>query len=232
MALAPKDKELVAIGASIGAGCDPCLEHHIPVGRSAGLTEPQLARAVEVAEDAHRFAVELLSGHSRELVPTMQPWIRAALHTSPASRADELVALGASIGANCHPLLQQCVSTALDRGMEASQVRSAIKMAEIVQQPQRSPQGKPPRSSRQPATSQRLSESTDLERDAELDTEAAAADADAVSNSGLRGVAEEPLYSSGRGRAGALDMTDDDGGASTSCSRRSSPTSDPPSGAR
>ena len=30
MALQQKDKELVAIGASIGAGCGPCLEHHIP----------------------------------------------------------------------------------------------------------------------------------------------------------------------------------------------------------
>lgn len=134
MALAPKDKELVAIGASIGAGCGPCLNHHIPAGRSAGLTEPDLARAVEVAEDAHRFAAELLSGHSRELVQTMQPWTRAARQTSPATQADELVALGASIGTNCHLLLQQCVSTALGRGMEASQVRSAIKTAEIVQQ--------------------------------------------------------------------------------------------------
>jgi AhpD family alkylhydroperoxidase len=32
MALAQKEKELVAIGASIGAGCRPCIDHHIDAG--------------------------------------------------------------------------------------------------------------------------------------------------------------------------------------------------------
>ncbi|HEY5988941.1 MAG TPA: carboxymuconolactone decarboxylase family protein [Streptosporangiaceae bacterium] len=45
MALDQKDKELAAIGARIGTGCLPCIEHHIPAGRDAGLTEPDLARA-------------------------------------------------------------------------------------------------------------------------------------------------------------------------------------------
>lgn len=136
MALEQKDKELVAIGASIGAGCSPCLDHHIQAGRNAGLTEPQLARAVAVAEDAHRIAVELLSRHSRELVPGTEAAAPTTPKTRPTSRSDhsdELVDLGTSIGANCHLLLEQHVSGALDRGLEASQVRSAIKMAGIVQ---------------------------------------------------------------------------------------------------
>ena len=68
MALDQKDKELVAIGASIGALCRPCIEHHIPAGRDAGLTEPQLARAVQVAQATHRIAVDLLFRRSRELL--------------------------------------------------------------------------------------------------------------------------------------------------------------------
>ena len=52
----------------------------------------------------------------------------------PSSRLGELVALGASIGANCHPLLEQHVAGVLQQGLTASQVRSAIKMAGIVQQ--------------------------------------------------------------------------------------------------
>jgi len=133
MALQQKDKELVAIGASIGAGCSPCLEHHIPAGRNAGLTEPQLSRAIEVAEDSHRVAVELLSRRSRELLHEVEPSTRTPLATRPASRADELVALGTSVGTNCHLLLRQHISGALGRGLEVGQVRSAVKMAEIVQ---------------------------------------------------------------------------------------------------
>ncbi len=44
------------------------------------------------------------------------------------------MALGASIGANCHPLLEQHITGARQQGLTASQVRSAIKMAQIVQQ--------------------------------------------------------------------------------------------------
>ena len=35
--LTPADRELVGIGASIGAGCHPCLEYHLDAGSSAGL---------------------------------------------------------------------------------------------------------------------------------------------------------------------------------------------------
>ena len=134
MALEQKDKELVAIGASIGALCRPCIEHHIPAGRDAGLTERELARAVEVAQATHRIATELLFRLSDELLRSTDAPTGVPAPAEPSSRLDELAALGASIGANCHPLLEQHVAGALQRGLTAGQVRSAIKMAEFVQQ--------------------------------------------------------------------------------------------------
>lgn len=133
MALDQKDKELAAIGASIGALCRPCIEHHIPAGREAGLTEPELAQAVEVARASHDTAAELLFRRSRELLGREAP-AEVAVEAEPASRLAELVALGASVGANCHPLVERHVAGALRQGLTASQLRSAIKMAEIVQQ--------------------------------------------------------------------------------------------------
>jgi AhpD family alkylhydroperoxidase len=134
MALDQKDKELVAIGASVGALCRPCIEHHIPAGRDAGLTEPELARAAGVAEATHRIAAELLFGRTRELLRSGEVPAGAAAQVETTSQLDELVALGASIGANCHPLLEQHIAAALQQGLTEGQVRSAIKMAEIVQQ--------------------------------------------------------------------------------------------------
>lgn len=134
MALEPKDKELVAIGASIGALCRPCIDHHIPAGRNAGLVEPEIVRAVEVAEATHRVAVELLFRSARDLLHASVTSTDVPLEVEPTSRLDELVALGASIGANCHPLVERHVAGALEQGLIPSQVRSAIKMAEIVQQ--------------------------------------------------------------------------------------------------
>ena len=43
MQLEQRDKELAAIGAAIGCNCRPCIEHHIPAGREAGLSETELA---------------------------------------------------------------------------------------------------------------------------------------------------------------------------------------------
>lgn len=134
MALEQRDKELVAIGASIGALCGPCLDHHLPAGRNAGLSEPQLTRAVEVAEAIHRLAVDLMSVRSRGLLHSPAPPPDTSPGATPTSRQDELVALGASIGANCHPAVEQHISAALGQGLAPSQVRSAIKMARIVQQ--------------------------------------------------------------------------------------------------
>ena len=134
MALDQKDKELVAIGASIGALCRPCIEHHIPAGRDAGLTEPELAQAAGVAEATHRIATELLSRRTRELLRSGDAPAGVAVAAEPSSRLGELVALGASIGANCHPLLEQHMAGALRQGLAAGQVRSAVKMAQIVQQ--------------------------------------------------------------------------------------------------
>jgi 4-carboxymuconolactone decarboxylase len=134
MALEQKDKELAAIGASIGALCRPCIEHHIPAARDAGLTEPELAQAVEIAEATHRTATELLLRRSHELLHATGTPAGVPLPLEPTSRLGEVVALGASIGANCHPLLAQHVAGALQQGLTAGQVRSAVKMAQIVQQ--------------------------------------------------------------------------------------------------
>lgn len=133
MALEARDKELVAIGASIGALCRPCIDHHVPAGRQAGLTEAELARAVQIAQATHHIAQDLLFRHANELVNVAAPSPNASYEQPSASRSDELVRLGAGVAANCHPLLEQHIIGCLDRGLIPSQVRSAIKMAEIVQ---------------------------------------------------------------------------------------------------
>jgi AhpD family alkylhydroperoxidase len=133
MPLEPRDKELAAIGASIGANCRPCIERHLAAGREAGLPEPELDDAVATARAARREAVELLSARVDELLgrggPPPEP--AAAAQTS---KARELVALGVSVGANSHPLLHLHIGAALDVGLEVHQIRSALKMAGHVQQ--------------------------------------------------------------------------------------------------
>lgn len=133
MRLEQREKELAAIGASLGANCRPCIEHHLPAGREAGLSETELADAVARAQAVRHEATELLTARVDELlgrvgsVPEPGP-------VADKSRVHELVALGASVGANSHPLLDLHIGTALEAGLSSTEVEAALKMAEYVQE--------------------------------------------------------------------------------------------------
>ena len=133
MQLEQRDKELAAIGAAIGCNCQPCIEHHIPAGREAGLSEAELADAVMVARAARDEAIELLTPRIDELLGS------GAVPVTPApfagrSRARALVFLGASLGANSHQLLEHHIAAALELALSAGEVAAALKMAGYVQE--------------------------------------------------------------------------------------------------
>jgi AhpD family alkylhydroperoxidase len=133
MQLEQRDKELAAVGASIGCNCRPCIEHHVAAGREAGLSDAELADAAATARAVRNEAIELLAARIDELLGG------AGAPSEPASpvegsRADELVAIGASVGANSHPLLRRHIAAALELGLSPAEVKAAVKMASYVQQ--------------------------------------------------------------------------------------------------
>ena len=133
MRLEQREKELAAIGASIGANCRPCIEHHLPAGREAGLTETELADAVAAARMIRHQAIDLFAARVDELLGHRGHESELEL-PSGTSRESELVALGTSVGANSHRLIDLHVGAALDAGLTATEVEAALKMAEHVQQ--------------------------------------------------------------------------------------------------
>ena len=132
MRLQQRDKELAAIGASIGCNCRPCAEHHIPAGRAAGLSEVELAAAVASARAVRDEAIELLAPRIDELLGAARAGSQPA-PVATSSRPQELVALGASVGANSHLLLERHIAAALGLGIDAGEVAAAVKMASYVQ---------------------------------------------------------------------------------------------------
>jgi AhpD family alkylhydroperoxidase len=132
MQLGQRDKELAAIGASVGCNCRPCVDHHIPAGRQAGLSEADLADAVATARAVRDEAIRLLAPRIDELLGRACAPIEPT-PTASTSRAQELVALGASIGVNSHPLLRRHIAAALEVGLTPAEVKAAAKMASYVQ---------------------------------------------------------------------------------------------------
>jgi AhpD family alkylhydroperoxidase len=62
----PAMAEMVAIGASIAANCEPCLRHHVMKAKELGISRADMARAVELGakiKDAPHRAILKLAGH-------------------------------------------------------------------------------------------------------------------------------------------------------------------------
>ena len=132
MQLEQRDKELAAIGAAIGCNCRPCIEHHIPAGREAGLSEAELAEAVTIARAVRDEAIGLLAPRIDELLGS-GPVPIAPAGTTGTSRSRALACLGTSVGANSHQLLKRHIADALELGLSAEEVTAALNMAGYVQ---------------------------------------------------------------------------------------------------
>ena len=132
MALEQRDKELAAIGASIGCNCRPCIEHHIPAGRQAGLSEAELADAVSTGRAVRDDAIDLLAPRIDELLGQERVPVEPA-PVAETSWARTLAALGASVGGNSHALLEHHIAAALELGLGPREIAAATKMASYVQ---------------------------------------------------------------------------------------------------
>ena len=50
-------KELIAVGASITANCQPCLTYHVGKAREAGVTEEEIREAIAIAKMVRKGAM-------------------------------------------------------------------------------------------------------------------------------------------------------------------------------
>jgi AhpD family alkylhydroperoxidase len=127
--LSSEQKELVAVGASIGAGCQPCVSNHLKAGAEAGLDGEQLLAAVTSAERVRAEAAVAMGDHARAQL--------GASVTSPAlpSRLEEaLASLGAALGANDATNIDRQLHAAAELGASHSQIARAIDTAYNVQE--------------------------------------------------------------------------------------------------
>jgi AhpD family alkylhydroperoxidase len=49
-------------------------------------------------------------------------------------RIKQLIAVGASVGANCHPCLEYTVGKALELGIDRDEIMMAVDVAKVVRQ--------------------------------------------------------------------------------------------------
>jgi AhpD family alkylhydroperoxidase len=63
--LTERERELVAIGASIGSNCVPCIAYHVGNARKAGLSDAQIEAAVVLSEEIRKVPASLVVDTAR-----------------------------------------------------------------------------------------------------------------------------------------------------------------------
>lgn len=75
-----RDRELVALGAALAANCIPCIEHHVPKAREAGLSDSEIAAAIALADQIRQVP-------ARKVLQTAQAASGTASAIAPAQAA-------------------------------------------------------------------------------------------------------------------------------------------------
>jgi 4-carboxymuconolactone decarboxylase len=63
--LTEREKGLVAIGASIGSNCVPCIAFHVGMARKVGVTDEQIEEAITLSQEISTVPANLVVNTAR-----------------------------------------------------------------------------------------------------------------------------------------------------------------------
>lgn len=63
-----RTKELIAIGASVGAHCQPCLTYHVEKARELGIDEEEIRTAIETGHMVEKGAMNAMRKFSSDIL--------------------------------------------------------------------------------------------------------------------------------------------------------------------
>lgn len=63
-----RTKELIAIGASVGAHCQPCLTYHVGKAKELGIGEDEIREAIAVGHMVEKGAMAAMKQFSAEVL--------------------------------------------------------------------------------------------------------------------------------------------------------------------
>ena len=146
-----REKELVAVGISVAAGCRPCTDYHLAAVRKAGASDEEIKQAVADAVSVRRSATEIMAGYALAQLgedghgsepphgepPHGEPPDGEPPHGEPAAvgetnRVKELVSVGAAFAVNCTSNLEKHIAAAEALGVSQNEIRNIVKLATFI----------------------------------------------------------------------------------------------------
>jgi AhpD family alkylhydroperoxidase len=128
--LSEKERSLIAVGASVAAGCQPCAAHLIKAADAAGACNRGISLAIETAIAGRDSATELMHEWAKQCQgsqPEIDPEFRAQKRLIV-----ELTAVATAVAVNSVPDLTRHLAAAQECGASDGQIRSAIEIARYI----------------------------------------------------------------------------------------------------
>lgn len=124
------DRETVAVAAAIGAGCQPCTQHHVREALRVGLSPDEVERAIGDAQVVRAEGSLAVASVGRRLLNLEAEELPA--NGGPAARSQALSYIGAAAGCNAGALLARYVGDARGLGLSEEEMRGAVEAAAAV----------------------------------------------------------------------------------------------------
>ena len=129
--LIPKEKELIAVGAAISAGCIRCAHYHFKKVFQEGATLAEVKKAVSDATLVIKNTQETMQRTAFTLMEEEREWV--VLHEyDSADRMSALVKLGAAVVGNCTTSIEKYLDLAKSLEVPSGEITMAVKLAKAI----------------------------------------------------------------------------------------------------
>ncbi len=128
--LTQKDKELIAVGTAVSAGCQRCCDYHFRRVLEVGASLDEVKMAVIDATGSISHADEMMQRKAYELMDISRTNVDVS--DKAGSRISALIKLGAAVASNCTPSIIQAIETARSADVSRDEMMVCIKLSKMV----------------------------------------------------------------------------------------------------
>jgi len=134
MSLTVKERELVAVGVSLAAGCKPCTDYHLNRVRRAGASDEEIEQAMLDAIAVRDKAKRIMQRHGFKLLSFKKVGRTEDDddELGEPTRMRELVSVGAAYAVSCTSSLEGHVATARSVGVEDDEIEAVVGLARFI----------------------------------------------------------------------------------------------------
>jgi len=132
MSLTDAQREFVALGAAVGAGCQPCTQYHVRAALKAGLGREEILQALDEAQSVRREGGVAVVNVGRTMLGFGEE--EAQGDAQPSERQQALVYIGSAAGCNAGGLLARYLEAASGLGLSAEELSEVVQVAQFVKE--------------------------------------------------------------------------------------------------